>query len=147
MLVVCERWAGDGDRLLYWPSSTSLWSWLGCSTVGHWPRAQSPLSATGSQFSILSPLTPTGSNRLGHLLYNCPPASAVLPLIYTDASLDWRLGRVSICYIYPYQGGEKMDSCLLQKQLRKVKRNQFRSVFELGSPILFLTMIIVALSE
>ena len=40
MLVVCERWVGDGDRLLYWPSSTSFSSWLGCSTVGHWgPKA------------------------------------------------------------------------------------------------------------
>ena len=36
MVVVCERWAGDGDRLLYWPSSTSISSWLGVSTVGHW---------------------------------------------------------------------------------------------------------------
>ena len=36
MLVVCERW--DGDRLLYWPSSTSFSSWLGCSTVSHWVR-------------------------------------------------------------------------------------------------------------
>ena len=25
----------DKDRLLYWPSSTSFSSWLGCSTVGH----------------------------------------------------------------------------------------------------------------
>ena len=36
MLVVCERWARDGDRLLYWLSSTSFSSWMGCSTVGHW---------------------------------------------------------------------------------------------------------------
>ena len=46
MFVVCERWAGDRDRLLYWPkfflthSSTSSSSWLGCSTVSHWgPKA------------------------------------------------------------------------------------------------------------
>ena len=46
MLVVCERWAGDGDRLLYLHqsssdhSSSSFSSWLGCSTVGHWgPKA------------------------------------------------------------------------------------------------------------
>ena len=36
MLVVCKRWAGDRDRLLYWPSSTSFSSCLGCSTVSHW---------------------------------------------------------------------------------------------------------------
>ena len=40
MLVVCERWAVDGDRLLYWPSSTSFASWLGCWIVGQWgPKA------------------------------------------------------------------------------------------------------------
>ena len=35
MWVVCERWAGDGDRLLYWPCSTFFSSSLGCSTVVH----------------------------------------------------------------------------------------------------------------
>ena len=30
-------------------------------------------------------------------LYWRPPASAVLPLIYTGASLDWRLGQGSVC--------------------------------------------------
>ena len=40
MLVVYERWAEDGGRLLYWPTSTSFSFWLGCSTVGHWgPKA------------------------------------------------------------------------------------------------------------
>ena len=37
----------------------------------------------------------------GNWLYNClthSPASAVLPLIYIGVSLDWRLGRGSICY-------------------------------------------------
>ena len=36
MFLVCERWVGDEDRLLYWPNSSSFSSWLGCSTVGHW---------------------------------------------------------------------------------------------------------------
>ena len=52
-------------------------------------RAQSPLSAGGSHFGILSP---TVSNRLGTWLYY----SAVLLLIYTGASLDWQLSRGSI---------------------------------------------------
>ena len=45
MLVVCEKWAGDRDRLLYWPQvllTTALFPHLGwsCSTVGHWgPKA------------------------------------------------------------------------------------------------------------
>ena len=89
MFVVCERWAGDRDRLLYWPkfflahSSTSFSSWLGLLNRGS-QRAQSPLSAAGSHFGILSS---TNSNRLGTF----PPASASLPLIYTgrDRRLGW----------------------------------------------------------
>ena len=75
-------------------SSTSSSSWLGLLNRGSL-RAQRPLSAAGSHFGILSP---TDSNRLCTWLYYClrPPASAVLPLIYTGASLDWRLGRGSI---------------------------------------------------
>ena len=69
MLVVCERWAGVRDRLLYWPINTSFSSWLGCSTVGHWgPKAPclplalnsaSCLQLTVFQITqILSPLLP-----------------------------------------------------------------------------------------
>ena len=49
MLVVCVRWAEDGDRLLHWPSSTSFSSWLGCSTMGYWgPKALCLLLALNS---------------------------------------------------------------------------------------------------
>ena len=94
MLVVCERWAGDGDRLLHRPSSTSFSSWLNRGSL----RAQSPLSAADSQFGIFSnwlkaPRAP------GYIIVSRSPASAVLQLIYTGASLDWRLGRGSLCYI------------------------------------------------
>ena len=43
---------------------------------------------------------PTDSSRLypGYIFVWRPSASAVLPLIYTGLSLDWRLGRGSICY-------------------------------------------------
>ena len=70
MFVVCERWVGDRDRLLYWPhnssdhSSTPFTSWLSCSTVGNW-GPQSPQSA--NWFSRWHPL----SNWLepsGHLV-------------------------------------------------------------------------------
>ena len=55
MLVVCERWVGDGDRLPHIdPSSTSFLSWLGLLNRGSL-RAQSPLSAVGSHFGFLSP--------------------------------------------------------------------------------------------
>ena len=81
-------------------SSTPSSSWLGFLNRGSL-RAQSPLSAAGSHFGILSS---TDSNWLepprvpGYIIVLRPPASAVLPLIYTSASLDWRLGRGSICY-------------------------------------------------
>ena len=71
MLVVCERWIGDRDRLLYWPkfsrdqSSTSSSSWLWLLNRGSL-MAQSPLSAAGSHFGILSP---ADSNRLCTWLY------------------------------------------------------------------------------
>ena len=41
-------------------------------------------------------LSPTDSNRLSTWLYYYlrPPASAVLPLIYTGASLDWRYWKI-----------------------------------------------------
>ena len=55
MLVVCDRWVGDGDSLLHIDhSSTSFSSWLGLLNRGSL-LAQSPLSAAGSQFGILSP--------------------------------------------------------------------------------------------
>ena len=43
-------------------------------------------------------LSPTDSNRLypDYIIVSCPPASAVLPLIYTGTSLDWRLSWGSI---------------------------------------------------
>ena len=79
-------------------SSTSFSSWLVLLNRGLL-RAQSLLSAAGSQFGILSP---TDSSRLcpGYIFVWHPPASAVLPLIYTGASLDWWLGRGSIYYTF-----------------------------------------------
>ena len=100
MLVVCERWVGDGGQTAiltpssFDHSSTSFSSWLGLLNHGSL-RAQSPLSAAGSQFGILSPTDPNCPCP-GYIIISHPPASAVLPLIYTGASLDWRLGRGSI---------------------------------------------------
>ena len=67
MLVVYERWVGDGDRLLhidtkfFWPLQHFLRILAGLLNRGSL-RAQSPPSATGSQFSILS-LTVSNCNR------------------------------------------------------------------------------------
>ena len=77
----------------------------GCSTVGHWgPKAlYLPLALMLASCSQLTP-TATGSSSLcpGYIFAWRPPASAVLPLIYTGASLVWRLDRRSICYIYAF---------------------------------------------
>ena len=81
----------------------ALLSHLGwcCSTVGHWgPKALClPLALTSASCPQLTP-TPTDSSCLcpGYIFVWRPPASADLPLIYTGASLDWRLVRGSICY-------------------------------------------------
>ena len=75
---------GDKDRLLYLPKF--FLDRLGLINRGSL-RAQSPQSAAGSHFGILSP---TDSNRwaAGYIIYFRPTASAVIPLIYTGASLD-----------------------------------------------------------
>ena len=58
-------------------SSTSSSSWLGLLNCGSL-RAQSPLSAAGSQFGILSP---TNSNHPGHLVILLSHAH-LLPLFF-----------------------------------------------------------------
>ena len=72
MLVVRERWVGDGDILLDIDpsssdhSSTSFSSWLEVLNRGSL-RAQSPLCAA----DILSPTDPTARTASGTWLYNC----------------------------------------------------------------------------
>ena len=54
MLVMCERWVGDGHRLLYidpqffWRIAALLPHFAGCSTVGHW----GPKPSVWSWFSV-----------------------------------------------------------------------------------------------
>ena len=100
MFLVCERWVGDGDRLLFWPkvllTIAALLPHLG------WV-AQPWVTASCSHAGILSPtgsswLEPPGSPD--YIIVYRRPDSVVLPLIYTGVSLDWRLGRGSICYRY-----------------------------------------------
>ena len=79
MLVVCERWVGDRDRLLYIDpsssdhSSTPFAFWLGCSTIGHWGSKPS----VWSWFSFYwHPISNWNWNWLtqaicGTWLYNC----------------------------------------------------------------------------
>ena len=110
-------------------SSTSFAFWLGCSTVG--PEGPNPLSGAVSHSGILSPTgtatrTPTDPSCLWQLfdVHMLPVGVRIctefnhvhrsrwysnildrmhllLPLIYTGASLDWRLGRGPICNNLP----------------------------------------------
>ena len=102
MFLVHERWVGDRDRLLYWPqvllTIAALLSHLGCVaqpwvTEGPKPSVCRWLSIRHLVSNWLEQPWTTG-----YIIVSCPSASAVLPLIYTGASLDWRLGRGSICY-------------------------------------------------
>ena len=72
-LVVCERWAGDGDRLLFWPKVLLTIAEL----LPHLGWVAQPWVTEGCKSSVCKliltlascpPLTPSGSNRLGHLL-------------------------------------------------------------------------------
>ena len=83
-------------------SSTSFSSWLGCLTVGHGGPKTICLQAD-SHAGILYPTNtncnwnwPKPSVAPGYMIVWHSPASAVHPLIYIGASLDWRLGRVLI---------------------------------------------------
>ena len=100
MCVVCEKWVEtktDGyidPSSSFDHSSTSSSSWLGLLNRGSL-RAASPLS--GLVLNLVSCLQLTQTVWApAYIIVYCPPASAVLPLIYPDASLDWRLGQGSI---------------------------------------------------
>ena len=87
MFVVCERWAGDRDRLLYWSkffleAIAALLPHLGC--------VAQPWVTEGPKISVCR------WSSLRHLASNW-----FEPLIYTGASLDWRLGRGSIYDNHP----------------------------------------------
>ena len=109
MFVVCERWVEDRDRQLYWPkfffdhSSTSSSSWLGLLNRGSL-RAQSPLSAAGSHFGILSP---TVSNRPGTWLYyflastcfRCSSSLFTQVHLLIDGSVYNSISNISWCVV------------------------------------------------
>ena len=104
MLVVCERWVGDGDILTQVLSTIA--ALLPCLGLIAQPWVtEGPKPSVCCSFSIrhLAPkklqlqLTQAVSAP-GCIIVSRAPGSAVLPLIYTGASLDWRLGRGSVCY-------------------------------------------------
>ena len=85
------RW---GQTAILTPSSSStiaaLLPHLG-SVAQPWVTSASWFSRWHSLFNWLEP-----SQEPGYIIVSRPPASAVLPLIYTGVSLDWQLGRGSI---------------------------------------------------
>ena len=97
-----------GQTATYWPKVLLTIAELlphlgwGCSTVGHWgPQTLSLLLGL-----TLASCPPTDSNSNwnwpkpsvapGYIIVLHLPASAVPSLIYTGASLDWRLSQGSI---------------------------------------------------
>ena len=94
------------ETATYWPkvllaTIAALLSHLGW-VAQPWVT-EGPKSAAGSLAGILSPTDsnynwnwPKPSVAPGYIIVIHLPASAVPPLIYTGASLDWRLGRESI---------------------------------------------------
>ena len=78
---VAQLWVTEGPK-------PSVCHWLSIQhLVSNWLQLQ------------LTP-TPTDSSHLclSYIFVWRPPTSAVLPLICTGASLDWRLDQGSICY-------------------------------------------------
>ena len=97
-----------GQTATYWPKVLLTIEALlphlgwGCSTVGHWGPHAVSLQAD-SHAGILSPnwlqlqleLTQAVCGTWLYIVSHSP-VSAVPPLIYTGASLNWQLGRGSI---------------------------------------------------
>ena len=106
MLVVCERWVGDRDRLphieaKFFMAIAALFS--GLRNRGS-PKAQAlrlELVLTPLASYLQLELELTDPSRLWHLVIFLFDVN-MLPLIYTGASLDWRLGRGSICNTLSY---------------------------------------------
>ena len=79
-----------------------------------------PLALNSASCPQLAP-TPTDSSRLcpGYIFVWRSPASTVLSLIYTGASLDWRPGRGSICNNFCYKPIPKYRFYINEKKIRK----------------------------
>ena len=131
----CRR----GQTATYWPKFFWPWHHFFLILAG----VAQPWVTDGPKPSVcrwlsLRHLVPNWLNWLepprtpGYIIVWHPPASAVLLLIYTGASLDWRLDRGSICY-----NDRKLrmcdvygEACFSQKMLTKhglTIMNQFKT--------------------
>ena len=104
MFVVCEKWVETRTDCYIDPSSSStiaaLLSHLGWVAQPWVTEGSKALSLqAGSHFGILSP---TDLNCQGTWLHYflMPTCFCCFPLVYTGASLDWRLGWGSMCNIH-----------------------------------------------
>ena len=112
-----------GQTATYWPqvllSITALLSHSGWAAQPWVTEGPSPLSGPYSHSAGI--LSPTDSNcnwnwpklsvASGYIIVSHPPASAVPPIIYTGASLDWRLGRESIYNKMTTNSNKNDNSC------------------------------------
>ena len=107
MLVGCERWVGERDRLLHIDlsssdhSSSSFSSWLGLLNRGSL-RAQIPLSAAVSHFGILSPIN-SNSNWLKPSVswlyfYFTPTCSSA----YLHRCISWLTARSKVNMLHQF---------------------------------------------
>ena len=95
-----QSWVTEGPRPLSGAGSHSNWNCI-CSKPSVAPSyiiVLRPLASCGRTHLPPSPnsTTSTGQGYIPISSTGCT-CFAVLPLIYADASLDWRLGRRSIC--------------------------------------------------
>ena len=94
--------SGAGSHSADILSSTETDNWLKPSVAPGYIFVWRPPASCGR---TLLPPSPNSTTSAGQV--DIPISStgctcfAVLPLIYTGTSLDWRLGRGSICYTYP----------------------------------------------
>ena len=101
MFVECEKWVETrtgcyiDPKFFFDHRSTSFASWLGLLNRGSLRAAKPSVCKLILTLASCLQLTRTVWAP-GYIIVKLPPASAVLPLIYTSASLDWRLGRGSI---------------------------------------------------
>ena len=101
MFFVCERWVGDGDRLLFWPkilltTIAALLSHL-CWVAQPWvTEGPKPSVCSWSQFDILSP-TDSNCNSLKpsvYWLYFCFPSTCFrCSSAYLHRCISWLTAR------------------------------------------------------
>ena len=100
MFVVCQKWVVTRTDCYINPSSSSTIALL----IPHLSWLLNRGSLRAALPSVCKPVLTLASclqltqtvRAPGYIIFYRPPASAILPLLYTGASLDWQLGQGSI---------------------------------------------------